>query len=409
MSEFPILPKDVYSQLAARAKQDPDLERFGDISRGMAAGPALAGIMEAAKIRGGAGLNVNPLLAWASGLPGAPKNLGAIAKASPYVSPTDTIAKLMAMGEGAGAAQQQYLKERDKFFATQMGRPVGAAGIAGKQALERTKGEIRQGIKDDEQEFEERMLEKKLAAAKSEEEAERIRKERDRLRQERKEAEEADAKADKEAKNQIDRLAKGHGTIINAYEALRSIEEILAKYEGTGNYPGIGVGGSDIATTAQKLFKNPADAIQYLKDSQTVQAKYKELIALRNRTLSGLQSTDREFKRAIQQLGDAPWQAEDIGVKGLRDLARAMGKGLDVDFKSLNKRAQQKYLDAGYYTAKDFYDFNLGGTKVGAPTRRKSSRGGKKEVKRQYSPSRNKTKITYDDGSSEIVDGRQTK
>ena len=36
-----------------------------------------------------------------------------------------------------------------------------------------------------------------------------------------------------------------------------------------------------------------------------------------------------------------------------------------------------------------------------------SSLGDKKPVRKQYSPSRNQTKITYSDGSTEVVEGRQ--
>lgn len=127
-SQYSTLPPKVWNLLKARSETDPSLERLKDISAGVQAAPVIAGAAQAGRALGGGAINVNPLLAWASGLPGAPKNLGAIAQSNPYVSPTETIQKLMGMGISAGKTQSDYLKERDKFFATQMGRPVGAAG-----------------------------------------------------------------------------------------------------------------------------------------------------------------------------------------------------------------------------------------------------------------------------------------
>lgn len=423
-SQFNTLPTRVWDMLKKRSEADEDLKSLKDTSTAMQAGPILASASEMAKLYGGTGVNLNPALAWASGRPGAPKNLGAIAQANPYSSPSEVISRLMGMGESASRSKADYLKERDKFFATQMGRPVGAAGLAGQLEKIDRQGEIRKELQDDKLSQEEKLankkfdqemkvLDKKIAASASEQETQRLIKEKDKREKEEKERREAEAKAEADARRELGKMQKSKDTLVNAYEALRSIETILGKYENTGNYPGIGVGGSDIATTASKLFTNPKDAWDYIRDAQTVQAKYKELIALRNRTLSGLQSTDREFKRAIQQLGDAPWQAEEIGVKGLRDLARAMGKGLEVDFKTLSPKAQDLYRESDMYEASDFYNFNIGGSVVGRPTRKKTSgsqeSGGRKETKRQYNPAQNKTRILYDDGSSEIVDGKQSK
>lgn len=117
--QYGIIPQDVYSQIREREKADPELTRLRDTARAMQSGPIIAGAAEGAKILGGGAVNINPLLAWASGLPGAPKNLGAIAQANPYVSPTDTIGKLMGMGDAVSQANARYLDARQKFHASQ--------------------------------------------------------------------------------------------------------------------------------------------------------------------------------------------------------------------------------------------------------------------------------------------------
>ncbi len=164
--QFPILPKDVYTQLEERARANKQLEAMKDTSIAMRAAPIVAGLSEAAKLRGGSGVNLNPLLAWSSGLPGADRQtIGAVIQQNPYVSPTDTIAKLMGMGKEAAAVQQQYLKERDKFFATQMGRPVGSAGIANALLKEEL---INRPKKMEERAYKEQKEQEKLAREKRE-------------------------------------------------------------------------------------------------------------------------------------------------------------------------------------------------------------------------------------------------
>ena len=123
--KYGLRPPEVYDELAKREGADKDLVRLRDTARAMQAGPIIAGASEASRALGGGGLNLNPALAWASGLPGAPKNLGAIAQANPYQSPSETIGNLMGMGNAVSSANARYLDARNKFRAEQ---GVGGTG-----------------------------------------------------------------------------------------------------------------------------------------------------------------------------------------------------------------------------------------------------------------------------------------
>lgn len=114
---YGLLPERIQEELNRRAMSSPGMKQMKDIARVMQAGPVIAGASEAGGVLGGAGLNLNPLLAWASGLPGANKQqLSALQ--TPHRSPSDIVAGLMGMGDAASKSAQRYAQSYNQAGGT---------------------------------------------------------------------------------------------------------------------------------------------------------------------------------------------------------------------------------------------------------------------------------------------------
>lgn len=99
----------------------------------------------------------------------------------------------------------------------------------------------------------------------------------------------------------------------------------------------------------------------------------------------GSQFTEREGEQILSRAFD-PRQTKEANIRKL-----------DREIEQIVERAKAKQQAVDY--------FEKNGTLRGFQSG--SSLGEKKPVRKQYSPSRNQTKITYSDGSTEVVEGRQ--
>jgi hypothetical protein len=304
--QFPILPKDVYTQLEERARANKQLEAMKDTSIAMRAAPIVAGLSEAAKLRGGSGVNLNPLLAWSSGLPGADRQtIGAVIQQNPYVSPTDTIAKLMGMGKEAAAVQQQYLKERDKFFATQMGRPVGSAGIANALLKEEL---INRPKKMEERAYKEQKEQEKLAREKREAKTEEEKKALD--------------DAWSYAKELKDKYSDEMGGIITP---MSRIAQTLARAPKTGtvdiDLSSIGLGKYNFPLNALKNWQTDPETAQFYSDVESILSEIRK--SKYGATLTGfeLDAALREFGLGkVTPIQTLFTRLEDIRQRHLNDI-----------------------------------------------------------------------------------------
>ena len=105
--KYGLLPKRIQAEFDRRAAASPGMKPLKDISKVMQAGPVLAAAAEAGAIRGGSGVNLNPLMKWASGLPGANKEQLA-ALQTKHRSPTEIVGGLMGLGDAASQSAARY-------------------------------------------------------------------------------------------------------------------------------------------------------------------------------------------------------------------------------------------------------------------------------------------------------------
>lgn len=107
------------------------------------------------------------------------------------------------------------------------------------------------------------------------------------------------------------------------------------------------------------------------------------------RAILGAQFTENEGKRIIQNT----WNEGDSTQNNLARLDRLVN---DLENKAMDKSQKANYFEQS------------GGTLAGYKANQASTPKTNKTISnKQYSPSRNQTKVTYSDGTQEILDGRQ--
>lgn len=125
---------------------------------------------------------------------------------------------------------------------------------------------------------------------------------------------------------------------------------------------------------------------------QDIKSRLEQIIQQDLRTTLGAQFTEKEGKQFLERSFD-PKLGYEANKKRLDDFIKMVKSRAEA-----RKKAAQYFEEKG--TLKGFKGTDLGLVEGDLES-------GKTLVKKQYSPSRNKTKLIYSDGTEEVVDGRQ--
>jgi hypothetical protein len=170
-------------------------------------------------------------------------------------------------------------------------------------------------------------------------------------------------------------------------EAVIRTDRAIGGLDSTSDVPGVGAGAF---VPGQMLDNKGRDARQ-------------EVAALRNVILkarSGGAVTEPEADRFLQELGSGMGQTDAQLRTGLRIIRDQVASKLRDAQMGLRPELLDVYRQRGGKTTYDDFMKNW-------QSKPSSSSEGRTVVKKLFSPSRNQTKITYSDGTSEILDGQQ--
>jgi hypothetical protein len=198
----------------------------------------------------------------------------------------------------------------------------------------------------------------------------------------------ADAKAEKEAlrgEQRVEDVGKALGSEVAVTKNnLKQIQSIVAN--SGDDIPGVGP-----LDSLAPDFLTSNDGVNLRQASRTLVGN---LIKLR----SGTAASDAEVERIMGELGMGRGASEEAFKSGLQKLQADTVEALKAKEAGFDPKAVQTYQQRGGVTSKDF-TLPLGSI---------SGKDEKKTVTRkQYSPSRNKTKLIYSDGTEEVVDGKR--
>lgn len=170
--------------------------------------------------------------------------------------------------------------------------------------------------------------------------------------------------------------------------------------------PIVGLGNAMLGEEAMAVF-NP-EGTQIKQDIENNIQKNMKLIL-------GGQFTEKEGQGILRRTFN-PALPEAVNQARLNVLVETIKKAAEAKNQAIQYYEQNGTLQGfkgKIYSAADFYNIpfdSVGSAPQSAqqPVNPSPSAGGKKQIaKKQFSPSRNQTKITYSDGSVEVVDGRQ--
>jgi len=131
----------------------------------------------------------------------------------------------------------------------------------------------------------------------------------------------------------------------------------------------------------------------YSSEARELQGAADKIFNTTLKDRSGGAVTDNEMERLKQEFNSGKYNSEPELIDALQRFKRATARVLKNREASFSPAVVDKYKEQGGRTS----DSVSGANKTPA----------KNVVKKQYSQSANKTKIIYDDGSEEIVDGKQ--
>lgn len=163
------------------------------------------------------------------------------------------------------------------------------------------------------------------------------------------------------------------------------------------------------ATGKASLIKN----LDALKEARDALKKDPSLTGGLTGVLGDRMTADRVLKQrqkvgsAIQSSLKATLGAQFTEKEGERTLKNAYNEAASPDTNAASLDALIKQLEAqGRNNEEKAHHFESKGTLQGFHGNSIPSSSGKQVSKKQFSPSRNQTRITYSDGSEEIVDGK---
>lgn len=174
-------------------------------------------------------------------------------------------------------------------------------------------------------------------------------------------AAEAKKKANEDkAYAEVKKLIERKSNTREVYETVSKLGSLVNKYRGR-SVPGIGpienIGGAPGQAIAG-VFRGAQEA----EDGKEIKRLLMKLNSMRNYELSGKQSTDKEFQRAVGQLGQTFGQDEKQAVSAIREVARIAGSNLEDAYRALTPGAKEVYKNEGLFDPAQFFELDIHGS-----------------------------------------------
>lgn len=213
-------------------------------------------------------------------------------------------------------------------------------------------------------------------------------------------------KNDQKMEKQVERLS----------DKLNSSQELVSSINDLENELGFKL--DDYDTTSKTVKNKPVDVPGvsvpglgrvkfYSSDARNLETKLAKIFNVTLRDRSGSAVTNPELERLKSEFASGKFNTEDELLKAAKEYKNAAILAMKNFEAGVKPEAVAEYQSRGGITSESVKnlpvkesDKNITGGTAIADTR-------KTIVDKKYSPSRNKTRIKYSDGSEELLDGRQ--